>query len=54
MEYEAVNKLKERLMEIGKGNLKLSKGRGKKGLSTVDKPFSKHNTQKEIAKELEQ
>jgi len=51
MEYEAVQKLKEKLLEIGKENLKLSKGRGIKGLSTMDKPLS-HNTREEIAEEL--
>jgi len=52
MEYEAVQKLKKKLLEIGKENLKLSKGRGIKGLPTIGKPFIEHNTQKEIAKEL--
>jgi len=52
MEYEAVQKLKEKLLEIGKENLKLSKGRGIKGLPIIGKPFIEHNTQKEIAKEL--
>ena len=51
MEYEAVQKLKEKLLEIGKENLKLSKGRGIKGLSTIDKPLP-HNTREEIAEEL--
>ena len=52
MEYEAVQKLKEKLLKIGKENLKLSKGRGIKGLPIVGKPFIEHNTQEEIAKEL--
>ena len=51
MEYEALQKLKEKLLEIGKANLKLSKGRGIKGLSTMDKPLP-HNTREEIAEEL--
>ena len=50
MEYEALQKLKEKLLEIGKENLKLSKGRGIKGLSIIDKPLS-HNTREEIVKE---
>lgn len=40
------------LFKIGKENLKLSEGRGKKGLSITDKGFTKHNTRKEIAKDL--
>ena len=52
MEYEAVQKLKEKLFEIGKKNLKLSKGRGIKGLPIIGKPFIEHNTREEIAKEL--
>ena len=51
MEYEAVQKLKEKLLEIGKENLKLSKGRGIKGLAIIAKPLP-HNTREEIAKEL--
>lgn len=43
---------KDILLKIGKENLKLSEGRGKKGLSITDKGFTKHNTQKEIAKDL--
>ena len=39
MEYEAVQKLKEKLLEIGKANLKISKGRGIKGLPIINKPF---------------
>ena len=50
MEYEAVQKLKEKLLEIGKENLKLSKGRGIKGLAIIAKPLS-HNTREEIAEE---
>jgi len=51
MEYEALQKLKEKLLEIGKANLKLSKGRGIKGLAIIAKPLS-HNTREEIAEEL--
>ena len=47
MEYEAVQKLKEKLLEIGKE----TQGQRTDLLSTIDKK-SQHNTREEIAKEL--
>ena len=40
------------LREKGKKNLKTNTGGGHMGLSTIDKGINKHNTQKEIAKDL--
>ena len=34
------------LREKGKENMRLSEGRGIKGLSTIEKPLNNHNTQK--------
>jgi len=52
MEYEAVQKLKEKLLKIGKEAISESnKRRMKTTLPIMDK-VETHNTQKEIAKEL--
>jgi len=50
--FELAQTKKAILAERGREHQKLSEGRGKKGLSKVDKPFEPHNTQKEIAAEL--
>jgi hypothetical protein len=49
--FELAQTRKALLAEKGRPNLKLSCGRGKKGLSKVDKPLE-HNTRDELAKEL--
>ena len=53
MEYEAVQKLKEKLLEIGKEKQKetLKQGNNFPVLAIIAKTET-HNTQKEIAKEL--
>ena len=54
--WELAQTRKTILAERGRENLKLSEGRGaigeKKPLSTIDKPFTEHNTRDELAKEL--
>jgi 16S rRNA G966 N2-methylase RsmD len=49
--FELAQAKKKILAEHGKENQRQSLGRGKKGLSKVDKPFD-HNTQQELAKDL--
>jgi hypothetical protein len=50
--YKLQQNKKEILLEKGKENMSIG-GELKEGLSTIDKPLSKHNTQKEIAKALD-
>ena len=50
--YKLQQNRKEILLEKGKEKMSLG-GELKEGLSTIDKPLPKHNTQKEIAKALD-
>lgn len=50
--YKLQQVKKEILSEKGKENMSIG-GELKEGLSTIDKPLAKHNTQKEIAKALD-